>query len=333
MENPNPENINNPRENPQPNPEDAAWKEAGERMEAQGAANGKKATDTKSATEPGEPGKSQEAEKPKYTPDPKSRDLYKRFGIERNATAEEIHKAYRAATKLLHPIVNGGNDTDMVALNVAKDILLNSNERTKYDLKNREAGRYSEPQQPRRPEAKPAEQVPPPPTPPGSPARHSQPEEVHPAERPAETPQPQPEPQPERRDEQREAERTVFAATVAAEARAAEDPVAGSAGARGFGEYFRAAVGVGLVGIGIASEAREAIFSGGSGDSAEAPKKSGEYGMVALGIATLGFAIISKMLKGLYFFTKTAIIKKGNIGWEGGMAAAEKAFSDKEKKN
>jgi curved DNA-binding protein CbpA len=63
--------------------------------------------------------------------DPKA-DLYVVLGIEATATDEEITKAHRALIRELHPD-RGGDPARAVAVNVARDVLLSPEMRTRYD--------------------------------------------------------------------------------------------------------------------------------------------------------------------------------------------------------
>lgn len=60
-------------------------------------------------------------------------DHYDTLGVPRDASAEEIKKAYRKKAKAAHPDRKGGDNTEMVAINRAKDTLLDDDKRKRYD--------------------------------------------------------------------------------------------------------------------------------------------------------------------------------------------------------
>ncbi len=64
-----------------------------------------------------------------------SKDYYHILGIEKNADAEQVKKAYRKKAKLLHPDTNKDNNTDLdfQLLNEAYMVLSNPQERLQYD--------------------------------------------------------------------------------------------------------------------------------------------------------------------------------------------------------
>jgi hypothetical protein len=61
-----------------------------------------------------------------------SKDYYEVLGVDSDATAEAIDKAYRNAARQKHPD-SGGNEEDMKALNEARDLLSDSEMRKAYD--------------------------------------------------------------------------------------------------------------------------------------------------------------------------------------------------------
>jgi hypothetical protein len=61
-----------------------------------------------------------------------SKDYYEVLGVDDDATAEAIEKAYRNAARQKHPD-SGGNEEDMKALNEARDLLSDSEMRKAYD--------------------------------------------------------------------------------------------------------------------------------------------------------------------------------------------------------
>jgi curved DNA-binding protein CbpA len=60
-------------------------------------------------------------------------DHYEALGVKKNASKDEIKKAYRRKAKDAHPDRKGGDNTEMVALNRAKDTLLDDEKRARYD--------------------------------------------------------------------------------------------------------------------------------------------------------------------------------------------------------
>jgi len=60
-------------------------------------------------------------------------DLYKILGIKKEASAEEIKKAYRKAAKSLHPDVEGGDKEKFQEVAKAYTILSSPTQRVKYD--------------------------------------------------------------------------------------------------------------------------------------------------------------------------------------------------------
>jgi DnaJ-class molecular chaperone len=60
-------------------------------------------------------------------------DHYQTIGVDRNASQEEIKKAYREKSKELHPDANGGDDKGFAALGKAYEILSDPEKRKRYD--------------------------------------------------------------------------------------------------------------------------------------------------------------------------------------------------------
>jgi hypothetical protein len=75
--------------------------------------------------------------------DPAETDLYKRLGVSRDSTHDEIKKAYRVLAKQLHPDLNIGNDKaaeDFKRVQEAYEVLSNAAKRKNYDYTGRVAG-------------------------------------------------------------------------------------------------------------------------------------------------------------------------------------------------
>jgi curved DNA-binding protein len=74
-------------------------------------------------------------------------DYYKVLGVERNASAEDIKKAYRKLARQYHPDINPGNqeaETRFKAINEAYDVLSDKEKREKYDRIGRDWQRYEQ---------------------------------------------------------------------------------------------------------------------------------------------------------------------------------------------
>ena len=52
------------------------------------------------------------------------RDYYEILGVSKNASDDEIKKAYRTMAKKYHPDINNGDDEKMKELNNYRDILM-----------------------------------------------------------------------------------------------------------------------------------------------------------------------------------------------------------------
>ncbi|MFA7141837.1 MAG: molecular chaperone DnaJ [Candidatus Paceibacterota bacterium] len=62
-----------------------------------------------------------------------SKDYYKILGVEKNATEEEIKKAYYKLAHEYHPDKKGGNEEKFKEINEAYQVLSDKNKRTQYD--------------------------------------------------------------------------------------------------------------------------------------------------------------------------------------------------------
>lgn len=60
-------------------------------------------------------------------------DYYNIIGVDKNSSQEEIKKAYRKKSLLLHPDRPNGNNEDFVKLNTAYETLSDVNKKTNYD--------------------------------------------------------------------------------------------------------------------------------------------------------------------------------------------------------
>jgi curved DNA-binding protein CbpA len=75
------------------------------------------------------------------------RDLYECLGVDRNADANSIKRAYRKRAASVHPDVNPGEEDEFRALVLARDILSDPNKRAHYD-KSGEIPKQARPQLP-----------------------------------------------------------------------------------------------------------------------------------------------------------------------------------------
>ena len=81
-------------------------------------------------------------------------DYYRVLGVKTNATAEEIHAAYRRLARAYHPDCYPGSTGSLVRMarvNVAKSVLLDPNTRAAYDLSRTRAAGPAAPSVQRRP--------------------------------------------------------------------------------------------------------------------------------------------------------------------------------------
>jgi curved DNA-binding protein CbpA len=60
-------------------------------------------------------------------------DHYETLGVAREATPDQIKRAYRKAAKRAHPDRSGGHEAAMSAINVAYEVLMNPTRRLRYD--------------------------------------------------------------------------------------------------------------------------------------------------------------------------------------------------------
>ena len=65
-----------------------------------------------------------------------SKDYYRELGVRRDASAEEIDRAYRSAARKRHPD-GGGSEEEMKSLNEAHDVLSDRETRAAYDQERR----------------------------------------------------------------------------------------------------------------------------------------------------------------------------------------------------
>jgi molecular chaperone DnaJ len=62
-----------------------------------------------------------------------NKDFYKVLGLKKDATDDEIKKAYRKLSRKYHPDRPGGDEAKFAEVNEAHDVLANKQEREKYD--------------------------------------------------------------------------------------------------------------------------------------------------------------------------------------------------------
>lgn len=62
-----------------------------------------------------------------------SKDYYKILGIDKNASADEIKKAFRKLAHQYHPDKQGGNEEKFKEVNEAYQVLSDTNKRSRYD--------------------------------------------------------------------------------------------------------------------------------------------------------------------------------------------------------
>ena len=65
-----------------------------------------------------------------------TKDYYRELGVRRDASAEEIDRAYRSAARKRHPD-GGGSEEEMKSLNEAHDVLSDAETRKAYDQERR----------------------------------------------------------------------------------------------------------------------------------------------------------------------------------------------------
>ena len=62
-----------------------------------------------------------------------TKDYYKVLGVPRNATREDIKKAYRMLAHKFHPDKEGGNEARFKEINEAYQVLSDEKKRSQYD--------------------------------------------------------------------------------------------------------------------------------------------------------------------------------------------------------
>src|SRR5687768_14084074 len=75
------------------------------------------------------------------------KDYYKTLGVERQAPADEIKKAYRKLARKYHPDINPGNadaEQKFKEINEAYEVLSDQDKRSKYDRFGADFNRYQQ---------------------------------------------------------------------------------------------------------------------------------------------------------------------------------------------
>src|SRR3989338_5566361 len=62
-----------------------------------------------------------------------SKDYYKILGVEKNASEDDVKKAFRKLAHQYHPDKQGGDETKFKEVNEAYQVLSNTEKRQKYD--------------------------------------------------------------------------------------------------------------------------------------------------------------------------------------------------------
>jgi curved DNA-binding protein CbpA len=80
-------------------------------------------------------------------PQPKSRSYYDILGVARDASSDEIHRAYRKLARQYHPDVNSSAEarSRFAELSDAYEVLHDSDQRARYDRRTGVVGRGSAP--------------------------------------------------------------------------------------------------------------------------------------------------------------------------------------------
>lgn len=72
-----------------------------------------------------------------------NKDYYKELGVDKNASDDEIKKAYRKLAQQYHPDKNGGNEEKFKNINEANSILSTSKSKQEYDTRSPHGKSYS----------------------------------------------------------------------------------------------------------------------------------------------------------------------------------------------
>jgi molecular chaperone DnaJ len=70
-------------------------------------------------------------------------DHYDTLGVDRDATPDQIRKAYKKKASDAHPDRQGGDDKAMAAINAARDCLMDEQRRIQYDATGQDGPEFS----------------------------------------------------------------------------------------------------------------------------------------------------------------------------------------------